>query len=185
MAAIKSVLELFPEAEIIESISETTADDANRQVKDTSGAGGPIFLGPQAGLKVIEVIGVGPSSALDDQQSTRAVLLWQASDRQSLENRVVVQKDKGGLRIGLLQLTKDTDPAKQFRKAGMMDLDLLIVGIVDRLPEAPEPLYGLLHAYAEIGIGVVGILDPSLSDAQLHHADYLAAVERMMKAQDH
>ena len=83
---IKSVLELFPFAEIDNGISEELAQTANQHIEKTSGLmGGTILLGPQDGLKVIEVNGVVQSAELDDQQATRDVLLWPATDRQALE----------------------------------------------------------------------------------------------------
>ena len=176
---IVSVLELFPEGETVLGISEAEARDANAQVKQTLGAGAAdLFEGPQRGLCVLDVLGVAPSVALEEQRKTRDVLLWPAASREVLEAALVTPKKKSGLRVGLLQLRADVDFRRQFRKAGGMDLDVLIVGVLPQIPTADHALYGLLHTYAEVGVAVVGILDPSLPAQRLPWEEYKRLVGR-------
>ena len=68
-----------------------------------------------------------------------------------------------------------------FRKAGMMDLDLLVVGILDHVPSESDLLYGALHLHAETGAGVVGILSPTLPGARLTNANYVRAITKRLE----
>jgi hypothetical protein len=158
---IKSVFDLFPEAEVIEGISEEDAMAANLLAQEhLRPEAAPIFLGPQAGLKVIGTTRVSISDELRQGHGKGDVLVWTATDRAALEKRLMLPEDDASVVVGLIQADNLEGVQKAFQKAVAMDVDVVIAGILEAEPQAGDDMYGTARAWAEKGHKVIVLLAP-------------------------
>lgn len=179
MEPIKSLAELFPDAHLADDgVSQALADEANAWVSKKHPEAGELFLGPQPGLRMIEIDGVVFSDALDEIAKSSDIQMVASADRKTLESFLFSPAKDRGILAAIIQFDAFTQPQDQIKKALGQDIDLLLIGFFDEAPQPGVPLYQMLFTAAETGHAVVGILSPGRPPIRLHHADFLKSFDK-------